>query len=372
MDERCERVAAATREVGADTAVLSAFDSVCYATGYVIDLESGPSAFAAGPPIALAAGPDLALVLSNAEEGPAPRARRAFTYEGFSAEREPPRDALYVDSVLEAAADLGIGGVVAVEPTTLPLAVAEALRSRVERFVDIRPALARQRAIKTAEEIELLRDCARLAGAGQGAALQQCAAGITELAAFAGIRAAIEREAGERVQLVSDLLSGAGRTGEAMGAPTNRVIGYGDAVICDLVPRHHGYWGDSCNSFAIGDEPPAFAGLYATATRAMDLVREILRPGLTAAAVDAEVRSVTLDAGYELPLHLGHGIGCANFEFPLIVPEERATLQPNMVLMLEPGAYAPGTGGVRLEWMFQVTETGNEPLSDFPFTSLAA
>ena len=43
------------------------------------------------------------------------------------------------------------------------------------------------------------------------------------------------------------------------------------------------------------------------------------------------------------------------------------TLEPKAwSLMLEPGAYAPGVGGVRLEWMYLVTASGNEVLSGFP------
>ena len=40
-------------------------------------------------------------------------------------------------------------------------------------------------------------------------------------------------------------------------------------------------------------------------------------------------------------------------------------IREGMVLMLEPGAYAPGVGGVRLEWMYLVTATGNEVMSGF-------
>ena len=39
--------------------------------------------------------------------------------------------------------------------------------------------------------------------------------------------------------------------------------------------------------------------------------------------------------------------------------------------MLEPGAYAAGVGGVRLEWMYLVTATGNEVLSGFPHVQKA-
>ena len=55
-------------------------------------------------------------------------------------------------------------------------------------------------------------------------------------------------------------------------------------------------------------------------------------------------------------------------EWPRIVPGETAAIREGMVLMLEPGAYAPGVGGVRLEWMYLVTASGNEVLSGFPHT----
>jgi Xaa-Pro aminopeptidase len=36
-----------------------------------------------------------------------------------------------------------------------------------------------------------------------------------------------------------------------------------------------------------------------------------------------------------------------------------------MVLMVEPSSYLPGVGGARREWMFLVTEGGNEVVSAF-------
>jgi Xaa-Pro aminopeptidase len=307
------------------------------------------------------------LVVSNAEEASAPRATRLVTYEGFSADRDPPRHEMYVETVISTFRELDLGGVIAVEPTSLSLAVAEAIRPGSTGFVDIRPELVRQRAVKTAAEVEALRTSAHLASVGQMAACEVVVPGKTELEAFGEIRGSIERHAGERVQVVADLLSGADRTADAMGPPGPRQIRDGDAVICDLVPRCAGYWGDSCNTLQVGAPSPEFRKLYATALRAMDTVLDLLKPGITAGQFDQAIRSVSTDAGYEVPIHTGHSIGCANFEYPLLVPEETAVLEPGMVLMVEPGAYAATVGGARLEWMFLVTTHGNEPLSTFSF-----
>ena len=52
MDERLARTVEALREIGADWAILSSADSIAYALGYAPPIESGPSAFAAGPNVA--------------------------------------------------------------------------------------------------------------------------------------------------------------------------------------------------------------------------------------------------------------------------------------------------------------------------------
>jgi Xaa-Pro aminopeptidase len=369
-DERVLRVAAAARAVGADWALLTSADAVCYATQHTGVIEWGVSPFAGGPSLAFvsADGSVVALLVNNLEEAGARRAAadHVLTYVGLALGERSPVEDRYRAAVVSALDELDVGGTVAIEAATFPALVADVLAGRGVRTVTIDRELDRARATKTAAEIDRLRFCAELTDAGQRAALAAARPGRTELEIWADVRLAMEQLAGERLPVAGDLTSGVENTAAISGWPTARVVKEGDPILCDLGPRAHGYWGDSCNTIFVGQPGPAFMKLYRTTQRAVEVIQETLRPGITAADFDRTVRSVFVDAGVDNPLHTGHGIGTGVHEWPRIVPDQDVTIQEGMVLMLEPGAYEPGVGGVRLEWMYLVTANGNETLSTFP------
>jgi Xaa-Pro aminopeptidase len=366
VDERALRVGEAIRSVGADWGVLTAPASVSYATGHDEPAGAGRSPFAGGPAVAIvSAAGESVLVAADADVDPgAVRTGAVRTYEAFALPPGGPGlDGLYVAAVRAVLAEAGVGGRIAIEPAACPEGVRRLLEGA--EAVDATAALRDARATKTAAEVERLRACAGLTAVGQRAARAAAAPGMTELELFAEIRRALDAEAGAPVPLGADVLSGVERTAEVMGGPGPRALAAGDPVICDLVPGLRGYWGDSCTSWTLGPAGAAYAELYAAARRGLDHAVETLRPGIAAGAFAEGVLAVIENAGFHDPIHVGHGIGVTNFEHPRLVPGAADELRPGMVLMVEPGAYDPAVGGVRLEWMFLVTETGNEVLSPY-------
>ena len=219
----------------------------------------------------------------------------------------------------------------------------------------MRDELVTARAVKDPDEIESIRAAIAVCDVGQQAARAHAAAGITELELWAAVRGAMESAAGTRLPVLADLVAGP-RTAEIGGPPSSRIIEDGDLVLCDLVPRVGGYWGDSCATFAVGEPSAEAREAHARARSVLaDLVAAI-RPGAVAGDLDALAR-----AQLEFPHHTGHGLGTGYHEEPRLVPGSAAVLEAGMVVAMEPGTYA-GVG-VRVEQVVLVTADGCEVLS---------
>ena len=344
---RRERTLEIARAAGADGVLAAEPSTVTWLTGYAADIESGPSPFALSPLAVVVPGTAPILVVSEDEAvAAAAHGCEVASYPGFTVDPLDP-----VAGAARALAVAADGRTLATEPGALPAALAAQVAS-----VDAASALARARAVKDADEIVLLRAALELCDTGQREARTRAEAGMTEIELWAAVRGAVERAAGERTPLLADLASGE-RTGATGGPPGTRLLAEGDLVLCDLVPRRAGYWGDSCATFAVGEPSATARAKHREAAEALTRGIEAVRPGLRSGDLDELVR-----AGLDYPHHSGHGLGTSWHEEPRIVPRGETVLEAGMVLALEPAVYG-GDEGVRVEQVVLVTVDGCELLS---------
>ncbi len=360
-DTVADRIRLCLDELGADWAILSAPDAVCYATGQPIPIETGPSPFTGGPALAFVGRSGaLGLVCSNVETSGPIEGVVLQTYAGFAGVVTDQTGG-YRLAVEQMVRSLGVGGKLAVQMASHPASVSDLIPAGPS----IDPLLNRVRAVKTAREIAALRLAAALASKGQRAARRLTRAGLSELEILNGIRGVIEDGAGTRCPLAGEYVAGIAHTATLGTPPGARKLVSGDPVICDLAPRVGGYWGDSCASFCLETASDAWLAQYQRAKDTLDLAIATLRPGLSVAEFDRSLRAHMQGAGFSYPHHSGHGIGTSVHEWPRLVPDEPAVIEENMVLMVEPGSYLPGIGGARCEHMLRVTATGAEVMTDF-------
>ena len=346
--ERAVSIAQGRALVSGDLATVS------WLTGLEPEIEWGPSPFSAPPLVVVGSDGTVTAVVSEDEAPGVAEGIEVLSFPGFALE-DVDRPAAALTRALEA---VGNDSSLAVELHSLPGALVAALGDR--ELVDVRSSLQAERAVKDPDEIEAIRSAVAVADVGQDAARAGLRAGPTELELWSVVRAAMEREAGARIPVLADFVTGE-RTAEVGGPPGERRLGPGDLLLVDLVPRPSAYWADSCATLALGEPPTPAREAHASALAALEAAKAAIAPGVKAGEVDRAARSLTEPHG-GYPHHTGHGLGLTVHEAPRIVPSAQTPLAEGMVIALEPGAYGDGWG-VRVEQVVVVTAEGCEVLS---------
>ncbi|MDD6088142.1 MAG: Xaa-Pro peptidase family protein [Desulfovibrionaceae bacterium] len=136
-------------------------------------------------------------------------------------------------------------------------------------------------------------------------------------------------------------------------------------VLTDVGCRLNRYCSDQTRVFWIGDHP---SDQY---LRTLDAVREAqnraiqtMHPGMKTSDADAVARKYFAELGLDAHFThgLGHGVGLETHEPPSLHARNKMTLEPGMIVTVEPGLYFPEWGGIRWEYMVLIREDGVEIL----------
>jgi Xaa-Pro dipeptidase len=349
-----------------EAALLSNPATITWLTGYSAPIETGPSPFEGGPALAWCQDGEITLLLSDAE-APAALTAGVQTHNYLSYTIDQPLDGMGRQAEMvfaflsEQSGKKWVGIELNFLPAPLKNAFDNALPDSNRRLLDGK--FDSLRAVKTPEEIQKIRAALALSDLAQSVVRAQAEPGMTELELWGLIKAKMEVQAGTRVPVLVDLVSGL-RSAEIGGLPTAKKLNRGDAVIADIVPRLDGYWGDNAGTHFIGEPPSELKRIYHIVRSALLYGIDAIRPGVQACEIDRLLRAEIEKSSYSVyPHHSGHGLGATFHEEPRLVPYNTMQLQPGMIVAVEPGIYVPGLGGVRLEDVVLVTEDGCEVLT---------
>lgn len=252
-------------------------------------------------------------------------------------------------------------------------------------LVDIGEAAARQRMIKSSEEIDVIKLGAATAEVGGAACWEALGEGVPEYeVALAGQRAMVRHiaeQAGDRSELMDTWVwfqSGINTDG-AHNPVTTKRIKMGDCLSLNCFPMIQGYYTALERTWFLGSCDPASLKLWEANVAVHKRGLELIKPGATCADIAEELNSMLMEMGLlrYRAFGYGHSFGvlCHYYgrEAGLEIREDIHTvIEPGMVVSMEPMLTIPqgipGAGGYREHDIVVVHEDGNcENITKYPF-----
>lgn len=218
--------------------------------------------------------------------------------------------------------------------------------------------LIKLRATKSLDEINKIEQSAILASDVVEFGVSQIQAGISEIELVHKIESYAKKQGAQKMSFDTIVASGA-RAAMPHAKPQNEEIKDNSMVLIDLGVYLDGYASDITRTKWIGQKNEKFERIYSIVKLAQEMASERCEAGMRGKDVHEIAETVFSEANIaELFIHgLGHGVGKEIHELPYLDKNSENILIPGSVITIEPGIYIPGWGGIRIEDMFQVTDT---------------
>ena len=360
----------AMRAEGVDAALLTSIHNICYHSGFLYCSFGRLYGL-------VAAGDGITTVSANIDGGQPWRRTVGDNLVYTDWER---------DNYFRAVAGLIPDGCrVGIEHDHVSLQTLDKLKAALPKctFKDLAPALMRRRMIKSAEEIEHIRQGAQICEVGAKALAGAVTEGVSEHEVALASTAAMVRETAERFP-DSELMdtwtwfqSGINTDG-AHNPVTTRKVRKGDILSLNCFSMAAGYYTALERTLFYGHVDDDSLRLWKANVEVHEAGLGLVRPGVKCCEIAVELNKIFESHGLleYRTFGYGHSFGVLSHyygrEAGLELREDIETaLEPGMVVSIEPMIMIPedqpGAGGYREHDILVVTDSGAENLTSYPF-----
>ena len=223
------------------------------------------------------------------------------------------------------------------------------------------------RQVKDVDEMRTIEEAVRIADEAMSHVMAWIRPGVTERQVAWELEVHMRTHGAEKLSFETIVGSGP-NSAIVHGLPTDRPIREGEPILIDMGAVYEGYCSDLTRSFCFGQASDEYRQVWDLVLKAQLAAEEAIVAGISGAEADAVARRIIYEAGYKERFGhgLGHGVGLAIHESPRASKTYEGTLNAGTVVTVEPGVYIPGWGGVRIEDMIVVEESGCRVLSQAP------
>lgn len=262
---------------------------------------------------------------------------------------------------------------IGVEGATMTLSERDDLAKRHDgtELVTVSGVVEDMRRTKDADEVELIREAARIGDEAFTWITERLAPGMTERDVALDLEVRMRQTGADEISF--DPIVGSGPlSAHIHHTASDRPFEKGDLVLMDFGARKDGYCSDMTRTVVLGPPTEEQERIYQMVLRAHLAGIAAVAPRAVGNEVDAAARKVIEDGGQGATFAhgLGHGVGIDIHEAPRLAKPSNDVLRAGDVVTVEPGVYLTDWGGIRIEDCVLVTDNGHEVLGSSPKDTL--
>lgn len=252
---------------------------------------------------------------------------------------------------------------IGVEMPFLPADVWVLLRKGLSyaEFHDITGLMSELRAVKSKDELDIMRSAYDKTAQAIRAAFDACEEGISTR----NIERVVAREISMRDLSFLFALVSAGP--KCIRAPSEKLV-WERGMVCHIDAGAHerDYIADICRMASMGPPSTLARELHAACIEVQDRVRNKIRAGVSCGEVIAAGEEASRHGEYaRYARFVVHSIGMVPYEHPVMARESTRPLESGMVLSIETDFIHPDVGHVKIEDAVIVNEQSCEGIGDF-------